>query len=139
MKRYLVMLLALSSLLSGCATPQESPLQRELESKYISTAQSPLICANKSQCDLYWQRAEVWIAQNCSYRVHTENDNVISTYGPDSSQGMAYMVTKTPNADGSAQIDVMASNGVDQQTGLILAGMLKTFIATGSEAPDLGH
>jgi hypothetical protein len=137
MKRYLFALVALS--LSGCATTQETPEQLAIEDQYLVNAQSPLTCADKAQCDLYWQRAEVWIAKNCAYRVHTENDNVISTYGPDSSQGMAYIVTKTPDPDGSSTIDVEASNGVDQHTGEILAGMLKTFIATGSEVPQLGN
>lgn len=97
MKRTGTILLAL---LTGCATVQVDP-------SVETEARAPLICKDKAQCDYYWQRAQVWIAQNSHYRIQSVTDTVISTFGPvRSDTRYAYQVVRVPKSDGSAQITI---------------------------------
>ena len=31
----------------------------------------PVLCVDRSQCDVYWQRAQAWVANNSVYRLQT--------------------------------------------------------------------
>lgn len=91
-----------ATFLSACATAGPDPYT-------LAELQSPFICENKAQCDLFWQRAQVWIAQNSTYKIQTATDTVIQTYGPLGSRvDLAFQITRIPNADGSAQIKMSA-------------------------------
>src|SRR5262245_4085639 len=96
-----------AGLLSGCA-PMTIP------SNYAATSMSsnPLLCASKAQCDIYWQRAQAWVANNSEYRLQTVTDTIIETQGPILSRSaLAFRVTRVPdNADG-ARIVVVAACG----------------------------
>jgi len=65
----------------------------------------PVLCASKAQCDIYWQRAQAWVANNSQYRLHTMTDAVIETDLPLSTQtGLAFRITKVPDNIGGARI-----------------------------------
>ena len=97
MTRTLSMLLG-AMVLAACATTPDDPASNP-------EAAAPLACINKAQCDLYWQRAQAWIAANSTYRVQNVTDTVIQTYGPiGASLDLAYTVVKTPSPDGSGRI-----------------------------------
>ncbi|MHB0992682.1 MAG: hypothetical protein ACYC0M_15595 [Burkholderiales bacterium] len=91
----LMMLVALS----GCADQSISP---ELD----SAAHDPLTCANKSQCDIYWSRVQIWVSQNSFFRIQTVTDTILNTYGPDQYNHIAYQINRIPNEDGSARIKI---------------------------------
>jgi len=92
--------------LSGCATQ----LPPEVEARARDASVAPLYCSDKAQCDLYWQRAQAWIAQNSQWRIRAATDTVIETFGPGRMNGMAlaYQLTKIPEAGGGAEIVVRA-------------------------------
>jgi hypothetical protein len=71
-------------------------------------SKEPVLCTSKTQCDLYWQRAQAWVANNSGYRLQTTTDIVIETYGPVSSQtGLAFRITKVPDDKEGARIYVL--------------------------------
>ena len=72
----------------------------------------PLGCLDRTQCELYWQRAKVWISSNSYYRVQLSSDSVIETYGPLAGRmELAYRVLKIPDGAGGARITVAAECG----------------------------
>ena len=102
--RYLLLLVLL---LSGCAT-KLSPYQIDM----INDSKVPLICKDKKQCDYYWQRAQLWIAQNAPFKIQTVSDVMIQTYGPiDTDQRLAFLITKDVRPDGSAHIGININCG----------------------------
>ena len=92
--------------LAACATTgSEDPRQ-------VAQAMEPLGCLDRTQCELYWQRAKVWISSNAYYRVQLSSDSVIETYGPLAGRmELAYRVLKIPDAAGGARITVVAECG----------------------------
>jgi hypothetical protein len=91
---------------AGCAStggddPRQSP-----------EAMRELGCVDPAQCDLYWQRAQAWIASNSYYRMLLSTDSVIETYGPLAGRTeLAYRVVKIPDGKGGARINVAAECG----------------------------
>ena len=76
------------------------------------TSAQPLLCTNKGQCDLYWQRAQAWVANNSGYRLQTVTDTVIETYGPEATRtGLAFRVTKVPDDKEGARIYALPACG----------------------------
>ena len=70
----------------------------------------PVLCVSKSQCDVFWRRAQAWVANNSEYRLQTVTDTVIETHGPTIGRtGLAYRVTRVPDAKDGAGIYVLAS------------------------------
>lgn len=95
--------LGLIGALAGCATTPADPT-----TMYI--AQKPLICKDKAQCDIFWQRAQAWVGNNSGYKIQTVSDSIIQTYGPlNAKVELAHLVTKVPNNDGSAQIFIKSN------------------------------
>ena len=91
--------------LAACASGPDDPASNP-------EAAAPLACFSKAQCDLYWQRAQAWIAANSKYRVQHVTDTVIQTYGPIAATfDIAYPVVKTPSPDGSARIAIACACG----------------------------
>jgi hypothetical protein len=88
------------AVLAGCT---RMPTPAELAAN-PATAE-PVLCLNKAQCDLYWQRAQAWVANNSEYRLQTVTDNVIETYGPVTPRsGLAFRITKVPDDKEGARI-----------------------------------
>lgn len=101
MRRYLMLV----PLLAGCAALPDDPSSNP-------EAAAPLVCMNKAQCDLYWQRAQAWVANSSTYyRISLATDTLIETYGPTPGRmDLAYRVTRIPQGDG-AQILIVANCG----------------------------
>ncbi len=86
--------------LAGCATQPVDPA-------ILAASKEPLTCANKEECDFYWQRAQAYVSKNSTYRIQSVTDTVLTTDGPIyGSAENAYHLIKVPNADGSATIEV---------------------------------
>lgn len=92
--------------LAACAsTGGDDPRQ-------VAQAMEPLGCVDRTQCELYWQRAKVWISSNSYYRVQLSSDSVIETYGPMAGRmELAYRILKIPDGAGGARITVTAECG----------------------------
>lgn len=90
-------------LMLGCAS-------KPIDPAVMSAAETPLICSNKAECDIYWQRAQVWVGNNSGYRIQTVTDSIIQTYGPMGQKvELAFNVSKNPGNDGSARIMIAAA------------------------------
>jgi hypothetical protein len=73
-------------------------------------AAEPLACVGRDQCDLYWKRAQAWVANNSVYRISTATDTIIETYGPVASRAeLAYKVTRVPDGRDGARILIVTS------------------------------
>ena len=82
------------------------------QTRQVAQPIEPLGCVDRAQCDVYWQRAKVWISSNSYYRVQLSSDSVIETYGPLAGRmELAYRVLKIPDGAGGARITVTAECG----------------------------
>lgn len=89
-------MLALTLSISACAAPPKGPAP-------VTT--NPLLCKVPDECNLYWRRAQVWLARHSAYRVQSATDTVIATHGPSPhSVDRAYRVTRVPGTDGRDEI-----------------------------------
>ena len=96
-----------ASLLFGCV---QTPAPGEPAASPASA--EPLLCTSKMQCDLYWQRAQAWVANNSEYRLQTVTDTIIETHGPLAARtGLAFRITKIPDDKEGARIFVFAACG----------------------------
>lgn len=93
-----------AGLLSGCG-----PMPTANEPMGTASA-DPVLCVGKPQCDIYWQRAQAWVANNSEYRVQTVTDTVIETQGPQPARtGWAFRVTRVPDDKDGARIYILAT------------------------------
>jgi hypothetical protein len=91
--------------MAGCA---QTPIA--VEPPAISA--EPVLCVDRAQCDVYWQRAQAWVANNSAYRLQTITDTVIETAGPLAARtSLAYRITRVPDDQQGARIYVMAACG----------------------------
>lgn len=91
-------------MLSGCSQVRFSEPAANPE------AAEPVLCATASQCEIYWQRAQAWVANNSPYRLQTVTDAVIETDGPTPTQTrLAFRITKVPDNTGGARIYAVAA------------------------------
>ena len=94
-----------AALLAGCA-----PAPIAVEPPAASA--TPVLCVNKAQCDVYWQRAQAWLANNSTYRMQTITDTVLETAGPQAARtALAFRITRVPDNQEGARIYVMAACG----------------------------
>jgi hypothetical protein len=101
MKRILLILL--------CATAAACSTRGQVNPDVMQVATAPLTCADKAQCDLWWQRAEGWVRNHSKYEVQTVTDTLIQTSGPGGGRRLlAYEITKAVNSDGTATIGFAA-------------------------------
>src|SRR5688572_15327270 len=85
-------LCAAMAILSSCTQMPSSELATTPESA------QPVLCRNKAQCDVYWQRAQAWVANNSVYRLQTITETVIETSPPQQTQtGLGFRITKVPD------------------------------------------
>ena len=86
-----------AALISGCQMPAPGGAN--------PASAEPLLCTNKSQCEVYWQRAQAWVANNSEYRLQTVTDTIVETYGPLAGRtGLAFRITKVPDDKDGARI-----------------------------------
>ena len=90
------------------STPQDPPFHRK--GAFVDPASLGGI--DPVKCELYWQRAKVWISLNSYYRVQLSSDSVIETYGPYAGRmELAYRIVKIPDGAGGARIRAAAECG----------------------------
>ena len=83
--------------------------QGQVDPDVMQIATAPLTCSNKAECELWWQRAQTWVASHSTYKIETANDSLIQTTGPDGGKrALAYQITRTANPDGTATIGFSA-------------------------------
>jgi hypothetical protein len=101
MKKGLLALLCLVA--AGCST------QGQVDPGVMQIATTPLTCSTKAECDVWWQRAQTWVAGHSKYKIESSTDTLIQTAGPDGGKrALAYQITRTPNPDGTATIGFAA-------------------------------
>ncbi|ELI7923492.1 hypothetical protein ACQ26G_004349 [Yersinia enterocolitica] len=99
----ILLILTTAMALSGCSSQfDSSPLG---DPSLKAEVEAPLICNGEKECNLFWQRAQFWVANNSAWKIETATDTLISTHNsqPDRAD-LAYQVTRLPNPDGTARI-----------------------------------
>jgi hypothetical protein len=78
----------------------------------VSTAAQPedpvpsIICKQGADCDLKWSRAITWVSENAAYKIQTQTDSLIQTFGPiEYKTGLAITVNRLMLKPGVYQID----------------------------------
>ncbi|MGF6540464.1 hypothetical protein [Paraburkholderia youngii] len=88
---------------AGCST------QGQVNPDVMQIATKPLTCSNKAECDLWWQRAQSWVASHSKYEIETANDSLIQTAGPDGGKrALAFQITRASEPDGTVTIGFSA-------------------------------
>ncbi|KPD14539.1 hypothetical protein ADM96_39110 [Burkholderia sp. ST111] len=88
---------------AGCST------QGQVNPDVMQIATTPLTCSSKAECDMWWQRAQTWVAGHSTYKIESSTDTLIQTSGPDGGKrALAYQITRTANPDGTATIGFAA-------------------------------
>src|SRR3954468_20101955 len=83
--------------------------QGQVDPDVMQIATTPLTCSSKAECDLWWQRAQTWVANNSKYKIEAATSTLIQTAGPDGGKrALAYQITRTANPDGTATIGFAA-------------------------------
>lgn len=101
MKRILPILL--------CVTAAACAPRGQVNPDVMQIATAPLTCDDQNECDAWWQRAQDWVRGHSKYEVQTATDTLIQTAGPGGGKrALAYEITKTKNADGTATIGFAA-------------------------------
>ncbi|CAG9273203.1 conserved exported hypothetical protein [Paraburkholderia unamae] len=131
MKRILAILL--------CATAAACASHGQVNPDVMQIATAPLTCSNKTECDLWWKRAEDWVRSHSKYEVQTVTDTLIQTSGPGGGRRLlAYEITKAVSSDGTATIGFAAH--CDSSLGCkpnpwSAGAAFKQFVRTGVDAP----
>ncbi|WP_233865517.1 hypothetical protein [Paraburkholderia adhaesiva] len=134
MKRILPILL--------CATAVACSTGGQVNPDVMQAATAPLTCQDKTQCTLWWQRAQDWVRNHSKYEVQTATDTLIQTSGPGGGKRLlAYEITKAVNNDGTATIGFAAH--CDSSLGCkpdpwTAGAAFKQFVRTGVDAPVAG-
>ena len=103
--KYVLGIFIAAAALPGCV---QTPIAVEPP----ATSAEPVLCVDRSQCDVYWQRAQAWVANNSVYRLQTITDTVLETAGPQTARtGLAFRITRVPDNQEGARIYVMAACG----------------------------
>ncbi len=87
--------------LGACATAPVDPA-------LIAAANRTITCNAGADCDAKWSRAVGWVARNSGWKIQTQTDNLIQTFGPgsDGSTDLAYTVSKIAGTGGTYTIEV---------------------------------
>jgi hypothetical protein len=134
MKRILLILL--------CASAAACSSRGQVDPNVMQIATAPLTCQDKTQCDLWWQRAQDWVRSHSKYEIQTATDTLIQTSGPGGGRRLlAYEITKTANSDGSSTIGFAAH--CDSSLGCRpnpweAGAAFKQFVRTGVDTPVSG-
>lgn len=98
--------------LSGCVAPNRYPNIVPATEADAQLAAGPVICDGPEQCNLWWRRAQLWIARNSAYKLQVISDTVLETYGArPGSTGWAFGATREPLQDGAEQIELSPNCG----------------------------
>ena len=93
--------LPLAVSLSACATM--SPAE---QAAMTIEAERPITCSGGADCELKWGRSLQWVLNNCTYKIQTQSEAMISTMGPlPDDPSPAFTITKTSDGHGGYVID----------------------------------
>ncbi|MDE1181358.1 hypothetical protein [Paraburkholderia sp.] len=131
MKKLLCVMLC--ALAAGCST------RGQVDPDVMQVATKPLTCANRSECDVWWQRAQTWVKSHSRYDLQANTDTLIQTAGPDGGKrALAFQITRAPNNDGTATIGFAAhcDSSLGCKPNPWEAGAdFKAFVRSGTESP----
>ncbi|MBC8745253.1 hypothetical protein OKW43_002725 [Paraburkholderia sp. WC7.3g] len=83
--------------------------QGQVDPDVMQIATTPLTCSSKAECDLWWQRAQTWVASHSKYNIETANDSLIQTAGPDGGKrALAFQITRAAGPDRTVTIGFSA-------------------------------
>lgn len=85
--------------LIGCATPPSPDV--------LAAANREVRCVEGADCNAKWSRAVAWVARNSRWKIQTQTDQLIQTYGPGEtdSTANAWTITKAAEGNGIYRID----------------------------------
>lgn len=94
---------------AGCATlsPEQVAALQERASKRVT-------CVKGEDCEIKWGRAIAWVVRHSEWKIQTQTDNIIQTFGPSTqinTTASAFVVNKVPLGDGSYEIGMGSSCG----------------------------
>jgi hypothetical protein len=95
--------------LGGCATM--TPEQR---AALQANASRRIFCVKGDDCDTKWGRAVAWVSRNSAWKIQTQTDSLIQTFGPSTrgnSTASAFVVNKVPIGDGRHEIAMNSACG----------------------------
>ena len=96
-----IALAALIPALVGCGVSAEQQARMDQFQRTIP------ICNTDDQCNLMWQTAQAWVANNAAYQIQIATDTVIQTFNPTgSTTAIGARVVKEPLGSGSYRIVV---------------------------------
>jgi hypothetical protein len=94
---------------AGCTGPTKVPLLNDAE---VAEMEMNLDCNPGAECDLFWRRAQYWIAQNAGMKIQVATDVVIETYGVTTySNVWAFRAIREPLAKNQDRIHLEPSCG----------------------------
>lgn len=107
MKRATAGSVVLAFWLLGCSA--KSPEQEAIIQHH---AARQVIAVDKAGCDLMWGRAVAWVARFSSWKIQTQTDYVIQTFGPGETEVQsAFVVSKLPLNGGGCELQFRAACG----------------------------
>lgn len=77
-------------------------------------AERRIVCAKGDDCEAKWGRAITWVVRNSEWKIQTQTENIIQTFGPSTqfnSTANAFTVNKVPLGEGRYEITIGAGCG----------------------------
>lgn len=92
-------------IMSACAT---APSAEQLAADQAAAAK-PVICQGPEDCEVKWGRATKWVLDNSEFRLRTQNDSVLETFGPlPNDPTLAVAISKVAKGSGAYEFDFRA-------------------------------
>jgi hypothetical protein len=96
-KKFLLVLIGTTTLTACVQAPADPAL--------LASAQRPVTCSGADDCSAKWSRAVNWVIQNSSWKIQTQTDQLIQTYGPGRDDpSSAFTITKVYDGKGTSSI-----------------------------------
>lgn len=93
----LILLAAVVALAAGPALAKAPKVTPEI----LAEAARPVTCDSPDDCEVKWGRALQWVLNNSAYKIQTQTDMMISTYGPEANSPLpAFTVNRVPKGGG---------------------------------------
>jgi hypothetical protein len=95
--------------LAGCL-----PITAALWCQLSESANTPVACATKDECDASWQKAIEWVSNRCAFKIKTQTESLVETEGPlpAPSNDVACRLDRISTGEaGAAQLEITAQCG----------------------------
>lgn len=133
MKRLIIMVVCMVAMLAGCASLPQVVRER------LDSIQCNRVICDSDTCELYWERAQIWVINHCRKKVQTVTNVLIQTYGASMNEFpcRTYLITKEPIGLGQYEIKIgIGCNnmfGCNPPTAEELRKAFKHYILTGED------